>query len=173
MSLSSLLAVAQLSTPPQLIATASGLMISVRSLGGAVGLAIYSAVFNHGVAANLGSKVVAATLPLGLPPASLGPLIVGLTSGGPAAAEGVSGVTPAIIKAAVLALQEAFVITFRYVWLAAGCFAFVALVGRAFPPSQTWPFMLIWFCGSLFLSTRPEERIYFSHRCTYRSEERY
>jgi hypothetical protein len=35
-----LVTVAQLSTPPELIATASGLMISVRSLGGTVGIAI-------------------------------------------------------------------------------------------------------------------------------------
>jgi MFS family permease len=132
MGLSSLLAVGQLSTPPHLIATASGLMISVRSLGGAVGLAIYNAVFNHGVAANLGSKVAAATIPLGLPPASIGPLIVGLTSGDAAAAGQVPGATPAIIKVAVLALQEAFVIAFRYVWVAAGAFALVALVGTVF-----------------------------------------
>lgn len=35
-----LLTVAQLSTPPELISTASGLMIGVRSLGGSIGLAI-------------------------------------------------------------------------------------------------------------------------------------
>src|SRR2546423_6435174 len=133
MCLSALLAVAQLSTPPQLIATASGLMISVRSLGGAVGLAIYDAVFNHGVAANLGSKVAAATLPLGLPSASIGPLIAGLTSGDLAAVGRVTGATPKIITAAVLALQEAFVIAFRYVWIAAGCFTLVALLGTLFP----------------------------------------
>ena len=129
MCLSSLLAVGQLSTPPELIATASGLMISVRSLGGAVGLAIYNAVFNHGVSANLGSKVAAATLPLGLPPSSLGPLIVSLTSGNSAAANRVPGATLDIIQAGGLAVQEAFVIAFRYVWISAGCFTLVALVG--------------------------------------------
>lgn len=35
-----LVTVAQLSTPPELIATASGLIISVRSLGGTVGIAV-------------------------------------------------------------------------------------------------------------------------------------
>lgn len=133
MCLSSLLAVGQLSTPPPLIATASGLMISVRSLGGAVGLAIYDALFNHGVSANLGSKVAAATLPLGLPPTSIGQLIGSLTSGDAAAAARVPGATRAIIQAAVLALEEAFVIAFRYVWIAAGAFALVALVGAVFP----------------------------------------
>lgn len=40
MTLCALITVAQLSTPPGLIAMASGLIISIRSLGGAVGLAI-------------------------------------------------------------------------------------------------------------------------------------
>lgn len=39
-SLCALVTVAQLSTPPELIAIASGLVISIRSLGGAIGLAI-------------------------------------------------------------------------------------------------------------------------------------
>lgn len=40
MSLCALITVAQLSTPPELIAIASGLIISIRSFGGAIGLAI-------------------------------------------------------------------------------------------------------------------------------------
>jgi hypothetical protein len=163
MCLSSLLAVAQLSTPPQLIATASGLMISVRSLGGAVGLAIYNAVFNHGIATNLGSKVAAATLPLGLPSTSIGPLIASLTSGNAAAAERVPGVTLAIIKAAVLALQEAFVIAFRYVWIAAGAFTLVAFAGTVpFPARKTLP-VLTFLHNSIVFHPRPEEGVYGSY----------
>lgn len=40
MTLIALVTVAQLSTPPELIAIASGLIISVRSLGGTIGIAI-------------------------------------------------------------------------------------------------------------------------------------
>lgn len=40
MALVLLITVSQLSTPPELIATASGLVISVRSLGGTIGIAI-------------------------------------------------------------------------------------------------------------------------------------
>jgi len=39
-SLTCLVAVAQLSTPPELISTTSGLIISIRSLGGSVALGI-------------------------------------------------------------------------------------------------------------------------------------
>jgi hypothetical protein len=171
MCLSSLLAVAQLSTPPHLIATASGLMISVRSLGGAVGLAIYVAVFNHGIAANLGPKVAAATIPLGLPSKSIGPLIASLTSGDAAAAKHVPGVTLAIIKAAVLALEEAFVIAFRYVWISAGAFTLVALAGTVFS-SGTKKTISVLTClrNSIPFHSRPEEGVYTSYRCSYRRE---
>lgn len=40
MTLVALLSVGQLSAPPELIAVASGIMISVRSLGGTIGIAI-------------------------------------------------------------------------------------------------------------------------------------
>ena len=40
LSLVSLITAAQLSTPPELIAITSGLVIGIRSLGGSVGLAI-------------------------------------------------------------------------------------------------------------------------------------
>lgn len=40
MSLTCLITIAQLSTPPALIAITSGLIISVRSLGASIGLAI-------------------------------------------------------------------------------------------------------------------------------------
>lgn len=40
MTLITLVTVAQLSTPPELISVASGLVLSVRSLGGCIGIAI-------------------------------------------------------------------------------------------------------------------------------------
>lgn len=45
-ALCALLTIAQLSTPPELIAITSGLMIGVRSFGGSVGLAICESTFN-------------------------------------------------------------------------------------------------------------------------------
>ena len=45
-ALCALLTIAQLSTPPELIAITSGLMIGVRSFGGSVGLAICESIFN-------------------------------------------------------------------------------------------------------------------------------
>lgn len=126
-----LVVTAQLATPPELIAITSGLVLSVRSLGASTGLVIYNAVLHAGLAKNLGPKMAAAVVPLGLPPTSLAPLIGALTSGNTAAVATVPGVTPEIIGAAALALQTAYNIAFSYVWATAAAFAFVALIGRS------------------------------------------
>ncbi|KEF60624.1 uncharacterized protein A1O9_02185 [Exophiala aquamarina CBS 119918] len=123
-----LLVVAQLSTPPELIAIASGLMVAVRSFGGTIGLAVYNAIFNHTFSANLASKIATATLPLGLPTASLGPLIDAVLTQDNAALAEISGVTPEIIGAAVGGLTETYVLAFRYVWVAAACFTSVGVI---------------------------------------------
>lgn len=133
--LTSLITAAQFSTPPELIAITSGLMISVRSLGGSVGLAIYNAIFNHSLEANLAPKIAAATLPFGLPKTSLGPLISALTASDLTAVSKIPGVTPTIIGAAVSALKDAFTIAFRYVWVAAACFSAVAVMRMSSNPS--------------------------------------
>ena len=123
-----LLTVAQFSTPPELIAITSGLMIAVRSLGATIGLAIYNAVFNHGFAANLAPKIAAAALPLGLPEKSLGPLIEAIISENHAAIARVPGITKEIVAAAIMALTETYVVAFKWVWVAAACFSAVAII---------------------------------------------
>lgn len=130
MALTTLMVAAQFSTPPELIAIASGLMISVRSLGGTVGLAIYNAIFNGTLTQHLASKIAAATLPLGLPETSLGPLIGALTAHNSTALAGIPGASPDIVGAGAGALLDAFSMAFRNVWIAAGAFAFVALIGE-------------------------------------------
>jgi hypothetical protein len=39
-------------------------------------------------------------------------------------------VTAEIISAGAYALKDSYVVAFRYVWVAAGCITFVALVGK-------------------------------------------
>ena len=128
--LTTLVVAAQFSTPPELIATTSGLVLAIRSLGGSTGLVIYEAVFSHGVSQNLVPKIAAATLPLGLPKESLPLLIGALSSGNAAALSQIPGVTPDIITAAGLALREAYSVALRYVWVTAACFTFCAFVGK-------------------------------------------
>lgn len=130
--LNTLMTTAQLGTPPELIASASGLIISTRSVGGSVALAIYNAIFTHTLSTNLGTKVLKAVLPLGLPLSSIGPLIGLLISGTIDGLTHIPGITGPIIQAGGNAVLQSFVPAFRYVWVTAGCFAFVATIAAWF-----------------------------------------
>ncbi|KAK0101671.1 hypothetical protein ONS95_006829 [Cadophora gregata] len=130
--LPAMMVTAQLSTPPDLIALATGLMVGVRSVGGTIALAINNAIFNSALSTEMPKKIAAATLPLGLPASSLGQLIPALANGDNAALAQVPGATPEILGAAGEALVEAYHIAFRNCWIAAACFCAVAVVGGCF-----------------------------------------
>lgn len=121
---------AQLSTPLELISITSGLMLTVRSLGGVIGLAINDAIYNHALDTNIPSKISAAVLPLGFPESSLQQLIAALRSNDQEAVSRISGITPQIIAAAGAALKQAYSIAFRNAWINASCFIFTAVVGK-------------------------------------------
>ncbi|KAK3377462.1 major facilitator superfamily domain-containing protein [Podospora didyma] len=128
MSLVTLITVAQLSTPPELIAITSGLVIGVRSLGGSVGLAIYNALFNDAMN-DLGDNIVKAVMPLGLPPQSIGPFIGALAAHDDAGLFQIPGVSPRIVGAGAEALLETFSTGFKNVWITASCVvAFAAIL---------------------------------------------
>ncbi|KAK5307007.1 hypothetical protein LTR99_002699 [Exophiala xenobiotica] len=126
--LCALVTCAQLSTPPELISLASGLMIGMRSIGGVVGLAVFNAVFNAKLSANLGKDIAAAVLPLGLPASSLPALIGDLAGNITPTPKTVPGVTPEIIAAGVRGLLSAFVQAFRYVWVTAGALSLAVTI---------------------------------------------
>lgn len=121
----------QLSTPPDMISTASALVIAFRSLGGVVGLAINNAIYNDSLSSNVGKKIAAATLPLGLPPSSLGALIAALTTHDDNSLAAVPGVTSSIIAAAERALVAAFGVAFRNAWIASASFMAVATASKS------------------------------------------
>ncbi|KAF6813564.1 PEP5 protein [Colletotrichum sojae] len=129
--LCTLVTIAQLSTPPELIAITSGLMIGVRSLGGSIGLAVYNAIFSDQLS-RMGDNIAAAVLPLGLPPASLPQFIGLLVAHDNAALAQVEGVDLDIIQAGAGALLETYSLGFRFVWVAAGSITVAAAIGAFF-----------------------------------------
>jgi MFS family permease len=123
-----LTSVAQFATPPVMIATATGLFVGIRNLGGAIALAIYDAIFTHTLSHNLARKVPEAVLPLGLPPSSLEPFVADLMTGNKTALSRIPGISEAIIAAGGRAIREAYSVAFRDVWVAAGCFSAVGVI---------------------------------------------
>ncbi|KEF62407.1 uncharacterized protein A1O9_00379 [Exophiala aquamarina CBS 119918] len=127
--LNAVVASAQLSAPPELISITSGLVAGIRSLGVTLGVAIYTAIFHSRITNLLASKVSAASLENGLPGSSVPALILGLSSGDPDQLAAVPGITPGIISAAARAFQEAYLGSFKSVWIAASCLSACGLIG--------------------------------------------
>ncbi|KAK7408177.1 hypothetical protein QQX98_009644 [Neonectria punicea] len=131
MTLITLVTVAQLSTPPELISIASGLIISIRSLGGTVGIAIYNAVFRNEVS-NVGKRVADAALQAGLPAESVGRFLENILSHNETGVAQVPGVTPAIIESGVNALLKTYVTGFQNVWITSAAFVALSTVATVF-----------------------------------------
>ena len=121
--LSNLMVATHIGTPPDMISLSSGLVTAIRSLGGAVGLAINNSIFSSSLKTQIPSSVAAAVLPLGFSPQNLGSLISALPSQNKAAVGAVPGVTAQIADAAGAALQEAFKVPFSKLWIAAAVFS--------------------------------------------------
>jgi hypothetical protein len=66
---------------------------------------------------------------LGLSPKALGQFIAALAANDPKALMQVPGITPQIIGAGVQALQEAYLQSFKGVWIAAAVISGVATIG--------------------------------------------
>jgi hypothetical protein len=129
---SNLTTAAQLSAPPALIAIVSGLLAGIRSFGGSIALPIFNSIFNGTFSKHLGSNIASAVMPLGLSPNVLGQFIAALSAEDEEALTEIPGVTPEIIAAGLHGLKSTFLISYRYVWIAAGAFAFVAAIGSCF-----------------------------------------
>lgn len=120
---------AQLSTPADKIALTTGLLGSIRSVGGSIGVAIQTAVFTNGLTSNLFPKVSAAVIPLGISsPETIGEIITALAEGDMAELAQLPGVTSQVIAAAGLALKKAYLVGFRNVFICAAAFAFLGII---------------------------------------------
>ncbi|KAF5684876.1 hypothetical protein FCIRC_3720 [Fusarium circinatum] len=135
-----LITVAHFATPRELIAITSGLMISIRSLGGSIGLAVFNAIFSHGLSSNLGPKISHAVLPLGFPEKELPQLIPALAHNDTVALKNINGISPEIISAGVDGLLEAYRVSFRGVWLTTASLCLVASIAGFFLRDPTEKF---------------------------------
>lgn len=114
---------------------ASSLLLTFRSLGGALGtasepqrpflftdpfpdtfLAVAGAVYTSKLNTALPTYISSAAANAGLPSSSLAEFVAAMTSGDTATAASVAGSDPAILEAAGRAVLEAYAHAFHYVW---------------------------------------------------------
>lgn len=125
MTLITLITAAQLSLPVELVSIATGLIISVRSLGGTIGIAIYNAVFISAMK-HLPDNIASAAISAGLPPSSVTQFVGDLAGQNQTDLVNVPGVTPEIIGAGAGALLDTYATGFRNVWVTALAFCVLA-----------------------------------------------
>lgn len=130
-SLNALTATAQLSTPKELISIATGLVIGVRSVGGTVGLSVFSAIFTSTHNDQTTTKVANAIAAFpNFNPKNTEELINGILSANSTILDSIPGVSSTLIDATGAALTEANLTSFRNVWIAAAALCAAAAIGK-------------------------------------------
>jgi hypothetical protein len=118
---------------PQDIGLATGVLGSIRALGGAVAQAIYVSILTNKAAIYIPKYVVPAATGAGLPASSLPSLFQGITLGNFTA---VPGITPQVVAATGIAVRDAYVTTFHYVFYATIPFSVLLIVACCFIPDM-------------------------------------
>ncbi|KAJ9165483.1 MFS general substrate transporter [Coniochaeta hoffmannii] len=131
MTLVTLITAAQLSIPAELVSVATGLIISVRSLGGTIGIAIYNAVFISAMK-HLPDNIASAAISAGLPFSSVQQFVGDLAGQNQTDLVNVPGITPEIIGAGAGALLDTYATGFRNVWVTAIAFCVLAGISSVF-----------------------------------------
>lgn len=125
----------QLSIPPALIGTGTGMLVAARNTGAAVGskfstlfiqwsiflnlnlpAAGAGAIYNSLVARNVPPAVASAALSAGLPASSVTAFVTALVGNNAKALASVAGVNADIIAAATLALKYAYAGAIKHIW---------------------------------------------------------
>jgi hypothetical protein len=120
---------------PQDIGLATGVMGSLRALGGAVAQALYVSVLNNKLAGYVPAYVTDAARAAGLPDASLAPLLADVSAGSATFAD-VPGITDAVASAVAGALTAAYTDAFRVVFYCTIPFSVILIAAAAFVPNM-------------------------------------
>lgn len=130
-----ILTLGQLSTPSDLIAQATSLIVVGRSLGSLLGLVIFNAILNNTLSRQISRQIASAVAPLGFPATSL-PALIAFVRSTPGAHEPV-GATAAVVQAARGGLLEAYSLGFRNSWIGSSAFIFSIFIGESETSSRT------------------------------------
>ncbi|CAD6586568.1 MAG: hypothetical protein CYPHOPRED_003609 [Cyphobasidiales sp. Tagirdzhanova-0007] len=127
--ISCLFSVVQLCVEPEYVGIISGLMVSVRAIGGSLGPAISYSVGNSKIKQLVPQYISQAAIAAGLADSSVSLLVESLLAANQTMVAGVPGITTYIIAAASEASLRAYAKAYSYVWIILAPFVFVALLG--------------------------------------------
>lgn len=126
--------VAMMCCPDSVIAITTGLSLAARTFGGALGITVYSTIFQNKIIKYLPMDVAEYALKAGLPASSLSEFLTAYLTA-PTTAEAVKGVTPYVLEQAALGQSWAYAHSLRYVWYTSIGFGIGAAVCCLFIPN--------------------------------------
>lgn len=109
--------------------------MSVRTLGGAIGTTVYSAIYQNKLGDILPRETGKYAIEAGLPTSSLQEFLGEFLKPGKGNASSLPGVTPEVMSRAALGQAWGYSRSFRYVWIASVAFGVVACVMSLFIPN--------------------------------------
>lgn len=118
--------IASVCTPDRFIATAVAVGTSLRGLGGAVGLVVFTQVLTSKITESLPKKLATAAMAAGLPAESV-PAVIGAFLGQDPAISEIPGVTDEVLAALPGAQMDATTEGFRFIWFSLIPFAAISL----------------------------------------------
>lgn len=122
----------QLCTPHHLIATSTAVVTTARAAAGAIAVAMYAAVFRTRIEKKLPAYVAQAALVNGLSPESIPVFIGAFLSNDETLLGNITGITPSVVAASVVAMKQAYADSLRIVFIVAVPFGVVAFAACYF-----------------------------------------
>ncbi|OJJ98637.1 hypothetical protein ASPACDRAFT_30966, partial [Aspergillus aculeatus ATCC 16872] len=117
---------------PEDIGLASGFLGSAKQIFGTIATAIYVAILQNRITANLPTTVTHAATKAGLPSSSLTDLLEAVAAGTSAALEAVPGMTTKILAAVADAEKTAYAMSFRTVFCVSIAFGGLSIIASLF-----------------------------------------
>lgn len=119
---------------PQDFGLTTGVLGSLRALGGAIAQSLYVSILSNELKKNIPKYVAEAAMAAGLPQSSLPRFLTALSVG--LSVERIPGATSSIITAATAALKIAYAQSFRIVFFCTIPFSLILIVSSSFVPNM-------------------------------------
>lgn len=116
----------QLSTPHQLIATATAVTNSARAVGGTIFTAAYTSALSNSLSTKIPTYIAEAAAKAGLPSSSIAAFVGAVAGRDELALSNIPGVSPSIIQQGFSALEHAYADSLRLIYIIAAPFGIVA-----------------------------------------------
>lgn len=120
-------AMVQVGVPHEYLGVASGVIVTARSLGGAVATTIYVSILRNHLTSQIPTDVGGPLIENGVPLTEVGPVIEALTTGD-TKSPALAAISPQALLAAIAGLKNAYVSSYRLIFLVSIAFGIISII---------------------------------------------